>query len=245
MAVCPRHRTEVAVTSALRTWRAGARTLAAAALATLAGACSHGSAPADWQLNARQSMERASEAYLSGDNRMESLEFEAARSQIARTGRVDLMARLELMRCATRVASLVFDICEGFETARGSAAVAERAYADYLAGRLEPKDVDFLPREQRAAARAALGDAHDVNSSIEEQRNTAPLSALVASAVLLRAGRADPLTISNAVDVASDRGWRRPLLAWLGVALMRAQSAADTKEVERLRRRIDLVQGSP
>jgi hypothetical protein len=244
MAVYPRHRTEAAVKPGHCCRRALRRSLAAAALAALAGACSH-TAPADWQLIARQSMERASEAYLSGDNRLESFEFEAARAQIARTGRVDLMARLELMRCAARVASLVFETCEGFEAARESAADDERVYADYLAGRLDPRQIDHLPRAQQAAARAAIGDGRDANSSIKEQREAAPLSALVASAVLLRAGHTDPVTISNAIDIASDRGWRRPLLAWLGVALMRAQSAADTKEIDRLRRRIDLVQGTP
>jgi hypothetical protein len=226
-------------------WRTAQRAIAAAALAALTGACSHGAAPAGWQLAARQSADRASEAYLSGDSRLEAFEFEAARSQIARTGRVDLMARLELIRCATRVASLVFETCEGFETARGSATDDERAYADYLAGRLDPRQIDRLPRQQQAAARAAVGDGRDPNSGIKEQREAAPLSALVACAVLLRAGRADPLTISNAIGIASDRGWRRPLLAWLGVALMRAQSAADKVEIDRLRRRIDMVQGTP
>ena len=40
---------------------------------------------------------------------------------------------------------------------------------------------------------------------------------LVAAGVLLQTGRADPGVIAQAVDTASAQGWRRPLLAWLGV----------------------------
>jgi len=48
--------------------------------------------------------------------------------------------------------------------------------------------------------------------------------------------------ITLAVDTASAQGWRRPLLAWLGVQAMRAEKSGDTVEAQRLHRRIDLVQ---
>ena len=44
-----------------------------------------------------------------------------------------------------------------------------------------------------------------------------------------------------AVDTATAMGWRKPLLAWLGVALARAREAGEDAEVARLQRRIDLV----
>jgi hypothetical protein len=45
-------------------------------------------------------------AYLSGNTRLADFEFARAKQEIASTARPDLMARAELMRCATRVASL-------------------------------------------------------------------------------------------------------------------------------------------
>ena len=68
-------------------------------------------------------------------------------------------------------------------------------------------------------------------------------AALVASSVLLRAGRASPELLDFAVDTASSQGWRRPLLAWLGVQALRAEQAGAQQEAERLRRRIALVEG--
>src|SRR6218665_2929752 len=60
------------------------------------------------------------------------------RAEIARPGRPELLARLELLRCAAQLASLVLQACDRFEALRPDAAAPEQAYADYLAGRLSP-----------------------------------------------------------------------------------------------------------
>jgi hypothetical protein len=219
--------------------------IALIAVAALAAGCAHGPPPPDWQAGARQAADRSAEAYLAGDERLERLEFDNAKADIARTGRIDLMARLELMRCAARVASLEFATCDGFEGLRAGAAPAERAYANYLAGHPDPQDADLLPALQRVAARALAGAPGAAAPSIRGGSDTPPLSSLVAAAVLLHAGRADPSTIADAIDIASERGWRRPLLAWLGVARMRAERAGDAAQADRLRARMDLVQPAP
>jgi hypothetical protein len=61
--------------------------------------------------------------------------------------------------------------------------------------------------------------------------------------VLFRAGRASPAVVRQAVDTASAQGWRRPLLAWLGVQAQLAEKGGDAEEAARLRRRIALTQG--
>ncbi|MFZ5539665.1 MAG: hypothetical protein ACOY5V_08010 [Pseudomonadota bacterium] len=213
------------------------RGLAAAALA-LAG-CAAGPLPPDWQTNARSALERSTTAYLKGDSRVAAVEFERARGEVARTGRADLVARVELVRCAARVASLEPEPCEGFETLRADAAAAERAYADYLAARPQPHDAALLPAPHRAVAASVGADSADAALRAIED----PLARLIAAGVLFRANRATPATIALAIDAASAQGWRRPLLAWLNVQLARAEKAGDRAEAERLRRRIALVQG--
>jgi hypothetical protein len=140
-------------------------------------------------------------------------EFARARAELASTGREDLVARAELSRCAVRAASLEFDDCPGFQALRNGAAAPELAYADYLAGK-------------------APGKAGEE-----------PLSRLVAAGVRLRSGQIDPTGIAGAVDIASSQGWRRPLLAWLGVQLKRAEDAGDRDAAERVRRRLRLISG--
>jgi hypothetical protein len=206
-------------------------------LIVLLAGCAGAPPPPDWQLNAQGAIERAQDAYLSGNSRIADVEFSRVRGEIARTGRADLLARAELVRCATRVASLDFGACAGFDALARDAAAPEQAYARYLQAQATPQDAPMLPPQHRPmlspqATGAAL-------ASIEE-----PLSRLVAAGVLMRSGRADPPTIAQAIDTASGQGWRRPLLAWLGVQEARAESAGDAEAVARIRRRIALVDGA-
>jgi hypothetical protein len=201
----------------------------------LLAACSSTPPPPDWQMNAQQSMERAVNAYLEGNVRVHAAELARAKSEVARTGRADLMARVELANCAAAVASLVQEDCKGFEALRTDAAPAERAYAAYLAA--TASDVAVLPAQHRAVA-AASSDA----ASAEAVKAIAdPLARLTAAGVVFRRGNASPQLIDTAVDTASAQGFRRALLAWLGVAQLRAEKAGDTEAAARVKRRIDLI----
>jgi len=185
----------------------------------------------DWQVSAVGHVERFTQALLRGDARVEAREFDLARAEVARTGRPELVARVELTRCAARVASLDFAPCTGFEPLRADAGEAERAYADYLAGQAVASQAALLPPLHQAVAAGSQAVA-----AIDE-----PLARLIAAGVLLRQGRASPALVARAVDTASEQGWRRPLLAWLGVQARLAEQAGQTEEAARIRRRMDLV----
>jgi hypothetical protein len=206
--------------------------------ALLLSACASGPPPPDWQINAKAALEHALVAYLTGDTRSEAAELERARRDVARTGRVDLLARVELAHCAARVASLAFEACTRFDTLRADAPPAERAYADYLAGRLKSADTGLLPSVHRAAAASTAETAADALRAMDD-----PLSRLVAAGVLFRSQRARPAVIALAVETASAQGWQRPLLAWLKVQLALAEKAGAGAEAARIKRRIAVVQG--
>lgn len=208
-------------------------------LVVLLAACSSAPPAPEWQSNAKAALDRAVAAHLGGDTRVANAEFELARRELARTGRADLVAMAELTRCAVRVASLDVGPCDGFATLRADATPTERAYADYLVNRVQAGDVALLPEHHRPFAASGLsGDA--ATSALGALDD--PLARLVAIGVLFQDGRADPAAIALAVDTASAQGWRRPLLAWLGVQLALAEKAGDRAGAERLQRRIALVQ---
>ncbi|WP_048441489.1 hypothetical protein [Caenimonas sp. SL110] len=210
------------------------RALFALVMALAAGCASKPPQP-DWQMNAHSALERYIKAFMSGNARVEAAEFERARTELASTGDPGLVARAELTRCAARVATLVMEPCDGFEKLRVDAPVAERAYADFLAGRLAPADAALLPEQYRALATDANPGALP---SIAD-----PLSRLIAAGVLFRTGRADAVTLSTAADTAAHQGWRRALLSWLGVQAQRAEQAGRADEAGRIRRRMALVSG--
>jgi hypothetical protein len=62
--------------------------------------------------------------------------------------------------------------------------------------------------------------------------------------VLFQMGQLSPIGIAAAVNTASEQGWRRPLLAWLGLQAKRAEAAGDADARARIQRRIDLVSAS-
>ena len=211
--------------------------LAGAAL--LAGCAASPPAP-DWQVKARTGVERALAAYLKGERRADAADWALARREMARTGSPEQVARVELNRCAAQVASLDFAPCHAFEPLRIDAGAAERAYADYLDGRIAAADVALLPPQHQALARASAAEGPPPAASVAAVDD--PLARLIAAGVLLRQTRASPEVVALAVDTASTQGWRRPLLAWLGVAERLATQRGDATEAARLRRRIDLVQ---
>lgn len=179
----------------------------------LLSACAGGPAPPDWQLNSYAAMNAYQQHYLKGDTRSSDAEFARLRGELSATGRASLVARAELVRCALHTASLEFDDCPSFEALRADAGPEELAYADFLAGKTE---------------RAASED---------------PLGKLVSYGVKFKTGQASPGDINTAVEISSEQGWRRSLLAWLGVQAKRAEAAGDREALERIRRRISLVSG--
>jgi hypothetical protein len=207
-------------------------------LALLLAGCGNAPRVPDWQMTAQSSMERATSAYLSGKAQIEASEFARAREQIASTGQIGLLIRIELIRCAARVAALAEDGCPGFERLRADATAADIAYANYLAGKAT--DVALLPEVQRAAASANSPQA----AAAAVQAITDPFSQLLASGALLKAGRATPEVLTQAVATASAQGWRRALLAWLQLQVQRAEQAGDSSAAAQLRRRIALADGT-
>jgi hypothetical protein len=208
-------------------------------MAALLHACSSNPPTPDWKVNAQSALERGTSAYLEGRSAIAEREFANARAEIARTGRPDLLARAELMRCAAQVASLSFEPCSAFEALRGDAQPPEQAYAAYLAGRASAADLQQLPAHHRVLAASTTSDAAAVTAL---QAMPDALSRQIGTAVLLESGRANPAVIALAIDNASAQGWRRPLLAWLQVQAQRAQAAGDAAALEAVRRRIKLVE---
>jgi len=218
--------------------RCAACLLVACCAAALLQACGNNPPTPDWKLNAQSALERATNAYLEGRTTIAEREFAIARAEIARTGRPDLMARAELMRCAARTASLAFEPCTAFDALRADAPPAEVAYAAYLAGHSTVADAALLPPHHRVLA--TPGSEATAVSALQSMPDA--LSRQIAAAVLLETGRANPAVIALAIDNASAQGWRRPLLAWLTLQAQRAQAAGDSAALDAVRRRIALVE---
>ena len=202
-------------------------------LVFLLAACASKPVPPSWQPNAKDALDGFADDYLRGNTGAANAEFARARRETSSTGRFDLVAQVELVRCAARAASLEFDECPGFAALSGDASPQQRAYAAYIGGRWEGLDAGLLPEQHRpVVASGSMAGVAD------------PLARLVAAGALFKAQRIRPEEVVAAAETASGQGWRRPLLMWLGVQLKRAEAAGDAVAAERLKRRIALASGT-
>ena len=217
----------------------GAMPAVIVALGALLAGCASGPPPPDWEITAQGALDAYARHELEGNGRLAALDLERARAAVARTGRADLLARVELTRCALQVASLEFEPCTGFEALRQDAPPAEQTYADFLAGRWPELDPSLLPARYRPIVQSGAAPTTAL-AQIED-----PRSRLIAAGALFRLGRLSPAGVSLAAETASAQGWRRPLLAWLKVEIARAQAAGDRARAERLERSVERVLGAP
>ncbi len=206
--------------------------LAAMLAAALATGCAQRPPAPEWELNARGAADRATQAYLSGNDRVAAQEWRRAREENRphRAARPAGPCRAAGVRHAGRQPG-----AGGMPRLRapaGGAAAAERAYADYLEGRAGGAEAGLLPPAQRAVqaeGTPALAGVAD------------PLARLLAAAVLHVRGQGGPDVSQNAIDAASSQGWRRPLLAWLLLAEREARAGGDARRADQLRQRVDVL----
>lgn len=220
-------------------WATLARGALSIGLLLTAGACATDPPPPPWRAEAKSWLDTAVESYLRGDTRAADAALARARREVASSGRLDLAARVELAWCAARIASSVYEPCIGYEPLRADAGQEAQAYAAYLDGRIESASGRLLPEAHRAFATEKL----DGTAAAVQLRTLAdPLSRLVAIGVLFRSGRADLEVISIGIETASERGWRRPLLAWMKIHATALERAGKAQEAIAVRRRIELVE---
>lgn len=222
-------------TSANSKWRVAGGLVIAALMA----GCSNSPPPPDWKMNAVSLLEHYQARWLEGDTGAADLALEKSRQEIARTGRLDLLARVELAACGTRIAALDFGACSAYTALAQEAADADKTYARFISGDWSGLDARLVPSQY--AALVGARDAATANRAATEIK--APLPRLIAAGLLFKQGRAEPATLALATDTASERGWRRPLLTWLSVQLQRAQAAGDARAAAHLQRRISLTEG--
>lgn len=214
------------------------RLLALAGLILLAACGSGGPPPPDWKTDAADLIERYQKHALLGENSLAERYFLQAVTTTGGAGRIAETARLWLVRCATRRAMLIDDPCgEYADLARIEPNASDQAYYRFLTLHWEGINVAQLPSQHRALVSAPAGKRHESLSRISD-----PLARLLDASLLVMRQEADAAILTLAVETASERGWRQPLLTYLKLQEKLAASEGNPDELARLARRIQLVE---
>ena len=220
------------------------RTFLGAVLCLALHACSTQTPVPDWSLKASDAAQRAMAAQLEGELRVAAQEWRNAQTEISKTGQPGLVARLALMRCAMRVASLDWARCDVFDAVVQDASPEDAAYARYLYGGLQAADVPLLPAAHQPVAQTLVAACAGTGGQLQAVKDAH--ARMVAAAAALRMQCLSPEEAWPAVDsVASAQGWRLPLMAWMVLLQQRAQQAGDAQAAELLERRLAVLQWQP
>ncbi len=198
-------------------------------------ACTRPTVP-EWEERAHEAFEQYRRDYFDGEPSADR-QLQRAADALASTGKVELRARGELIRCALATAALDFDRCSSWQALQADASAEDRAYGTLLSGKFDAVDVKAVPPQYVDLAKAR--DAGARNGALAKIED--PVSRLVGAGAVFRAGDLSPAGVELAVATASEQGWRRPLLAWLTAQARLAEAAGDTAALERTRRRIEVV----
>ncbi|MCD6705749.1 MAG: hypothetical protein LT080_04740 [Thiobacillus sp.] len=203
-------------------------------------ACSGGPPPPDWRTDAADLIEHYQKHALLGENILAERYFQQAVGATGGAGRVAETARLWLVRCATRRAMLIDDACAEYaELASNAPNTGDHAYYRFLTLRWEALDVALLPDQHRDLVRAPAVKRPEALSRIAD-----PLARLLDASLLVMRQEADAATLTLAAETASERGWRQPLLTYLKLQQQQAAARGDPTELDRLGRRIRLIEQS-
>lgn len=213
--------------------------LALAAL-LLAACGSGGPPPPDWKTDAADLVARYQKHALRGENTLAERYFQQAVAATGGAGRVAETARLWLLRCATRRAMLIDDPCAEYaDLAPLQPVAADDAYYRFLTLRWDDLDPARLPAHHRELLRMPAAQRPAALARIDD-----PLARLLDASLLVLRREADAATLALAAEIASERGWRQPLLTYLKLMQQQAISRGDAAEQARLARRIELVEAS-
>ena len=205
------------------------------------GACGFGGPPPpDWKTDAADLIERYKKHALLGENTLAERYFQQAVNATGGAGRMTDTARLWLVHCATRRAMLIDDACTEYaDLARVEPNAADQAYYQFLTLHWDATDIALLPRQHRDLVKASPEARRTQLTKVDD-----PLARLLDASLLVMRQESDDATLKLATETASSQGWRQPLLTYLKLQEKRAAAEGNATELERLVKRIQLVEQS-
>lgn len=209
-----------------------------AACLILLGGCGGKTPPPDWKVDSSDLIERYKKHELRGENILAERYFQQAVNAAGSAGQVAETARLWLVRCAVRRASLDHDDCSEYvELAKLETTDEDRAYYQFITLDWKGVQPSRLPSHYAALLAGPVDKRHAQVAAID-----APLSRLLAASLVVQRGEADDALLALATETASAEGWKRPLLVYLRLAEKRASERQDADALAAIQARIRLVE---
>jgi len=170
----------------------------------------------DWTYASFNQLDNYKKSCLIGKERIAEAYFNKAVDEIKSSGDLDILARAYLTKYAVQVAVLeAFDGREYLRIDAVEPVLQNKNFYSFLKGAFDNVDEKLLPKQYAGFLRAfQSGKKDDVAHEISKMDN--PLSKLIAIGLLVKKDKNDEIDLKLAIDIASENGWKKALLAYLG-----------------------------
>jgi len=169
----------------------------------------------EWKGASFNQLDNYKKSYLSGKERIAEAYFNKAVDEIKSSGNLEILARAYLTKYACQVAVLeAFDDSEYLRIDAVEPILQNRTFYNFLKGAFANVDENQLPERYAGFFRAfKSGKKEEIALEISKMDN--PLSKLIAVGLLVRKNMYDEMELNLAIDIASQNGWKKALLAYL------------------------------
>jgi hypothetical protein len=195
----------------------------------------------DWTDASFNQLDNYKKSYLSGKERIAEAYFNKAVDEIKSSGDLDILARAYLTKYACQVAVLeAFDDGEYLRIEAVEPVMQNKNFHGFLKGAFDSVDEKLLPRQYEGFLRAfKSGKKEDVAQEISKMDN--PLSKLIALGLLVKKNKDEEIDLKFAIDIASQNGWKKALLAYLGRLQSFYRTNNEPDEAAHVEERIKLI----
>ena len=169
----------------------------------------------EWKDASFNQLDNYKKSYLSGKERIAEAYFNKAVDEIKSSGDLEILSRAYLTKYACQVAVLEsFDDREYMRIDAVEPVLQNKNFYNFLKGAFGKVDENQLP-EQYAAFFKAIesGKKDEIAGEISKMDN--PLSKLIAIGLLVQKNMYGEMELNLAIDIASQNGWKKALLAYL------------------------------
>lgn len=195
----------------------------------------------DWTDASFNQLDNYKKSYLSGKERIAEAYFNKAVDEIKNGGDLDILARAYLTKYACQVAVLeAFDDSEYLRIDAVEPVLQNKIFYGFLNGAFDSVDEKLLPQQYEGFLRAfKSGKKEDVAREISKMDN--PLSKLIAVGLLVKKNKDEEIDLKFAIDIASQNGWKKALLAYLGKLQSFYMTNNDPDKAAHVEARIQLI----
>lgn len=192
--------------------------------------CSSKTPPNMWQYKTHNSYQSFEKYYLEYKLDLAAMSLKRAREYASQSADLNTLAQIELSACALKVALLEPYSCPRYDDIENlTDSETLSAYKDFLQNRLSEEELNNLPKQYRAFAKARVHN--DKTQMLQEIPKITPLTSKMIAASLIQDDLPEALR-EEILDEISFHGYTYATITWLTYEIEQTEDASKKRKLQ-------------